>query len=177
MRNTYLSAAALALMAASAPSMAAPGFEPGMYIDIDLGRASVSSNKYFDNSNELSLGGNVGYQFTPNFGFEVYSRSLHFNPFRSLGAPLGYYPERHDGIAALGTVPLDAHFSLFGRAGIGRTVIKSTRTSIPDRTDTDPVVGLGVRYAFNRSFSLSLEGTYLSKSEVSLISFGARYQF
>ncbi|OEZ48657.1 outer membrane beta-barrel protein [Duganella sp. HH105] len=176
MRHTFLSAAALALLAASAPSFAAPGFEPGVYVGIDTARASVSS-KYADNSNDISLGANTGYQFTPNFGFEVYTRSLSFNPFRGFLADAGYYPDSHYGIAALGTVPLDARFSLYGRAGVGRTTMKATRVSMADRTDTDPVVGLGVRYAFNRSFSLSLEGTYLSKSEVSLISFGARYQF
>lgn len=176
MRHIFLSAAALALLAAAAPSFAAPGFEPGLYIGVDGARASVSS-KYADSSNDISLGANTGYQFTPNFGFEVYTRTLGANPFRGFLADAGYYPDRHYGIAAMGTMPLSGNFSLIGRAGVGRTSMKATRSTLAERTDTDPVVGLGVRYAFNRNFSLSLEGTYLSKSEVSLISFGARYQF
>jgi len=39
------------------------------------------------------------------------------------------------------------------------------------------VLGLGVHYAFTRNFSMSLEGTYLSKTEVSIYSIGARYKF
>lgn len=177
MRHLILCAAALALLAAAAPSFAAPGgFEPGLYIGVDAARASVSS-KYADSSNDISLGASTGYQFSPNFGVEVSTRSLSFNPFRGFLADAGYYPDQHYGIAAIGTVPLDGHFSFFGRAGVGRTTMKATRNTLADRTDTDPVVGVGVRYAFNRNFSLSLEGTYLSKSEVKLISFGGRYQF
>lgn len=176
MRNTTLRAAALALLATAAPSFAGTDFEPGLYVGVDGARATVSS-KYADSSNDISLGAATGYQFTPNLGFEVYTRTLSFNPFRGFLSEPGYYPDRHYGIAAMGTLPLDAHFSLFGRAGIGRTTMKATRSSLGDRSDTDAVAGIGVRYAFNRNFSLSLEGTYLSKSEVSLVSIGARYQF
>lgn len=177
MQHLILCAAALALLAAATPSFAAPGgFEPGLYIGVDAARASVSS-KYADSSNDISLGASTGYQFSPNFSFEGYTRSLSFNPFRGFLADAGYYPDQHYGIAAIGTVPLAGHFSFFGRAGVGRTTMKATRNTLADRSDTDPVVGVGVRYAFNRNFSLSLEGTYLSKSEVTLISFGGRYQF
>jgi len=175
MRSILCGAVALAVLGAAAPAFA-QSFEPGAYIGVDLARASVSS-KYADSSNDISLSANAGYQYTPNLGFEVYTRSLSFSPFRGFLSEPGYYPDRHYGIALMGTLPLDSHFSLFGRAGIGRTTMKANRSSMGDRTDTDPMVGLGARYAFNRSWSLSLEGSYLTKSEVSLISFGARYQF
>ena len=99
MRNTIFGAAALALLAASAPSFAGTGFEPGLYVGVDGARASVS-NKYADSSNDISLGAATGYQFTPNFGFEVYTRTLSFNPFRGFLSEAGYYPDRHYGIAA-----------------------------------------------------------------------------
>ncbi|WP_332856679.1 outer membrane beta-barrel protein [Duganella sp. S19_KUP01_CR8] len=177
MRQTIISAVALAtLLSAAAPSFAGPGFEPSVYAEVVGGRTSVSS-KYAANGDDVSFGAGLGYQYTPNFGFEVYTRSLSFIPIvAALSAP-GYYPDQHSGIAAIGTVPLNESFSLFGRAGVGRTTMKANRNTLSDRTDTDAVVGLGVRYAFNRNFSLSLEGTYLSKSEVSVYSFGARYQF
>jgi opacity protein-like surface antigen len=175
MRHIILSVTTLAVLGAAAPAFAAP-FEPGVYFDVNAGRASVSS-KYADSNNDISLGAATGYQFTPTFGFEVYTRSLSFNPFRGFLAEAGYYPDQHYGIALMGNMPIDSHFSLFGRAGVGRTTMKATRASMDDRTDTDPIVGLGVRYSFNRNWSLSMEGSYLTKSEVSLISFGARYQF
>jgi opacity protein-like surface antigen len=172
MRHTLT---ALAFLAA-APSFAAPSFEPGMYVEVNGGRASVSS-KYADSSNDISLGAATGYQFTTNLGFEVYTRSLSFNPFRGFLAEPGYYPDSHYGIALMGNMPLDDHFSFTGRAGVGRTTMKPTRTTMEDRTDTDPIVGFGVRYALSRHWSINLEGSYLTKSEVSLLTFGGRYQF
>ena len=172
MRLFIIAAAALAL---AGPSIATP-FEPGVYVGATAGRASVSS-KYADNSSDISLGGSIGYQYTPNFGFDVYTRSLSFDPFRGMFARSGYYPEHTYGIAVQGTVPLNERFSLFGRAGVGRTAMQGTRNDLADRDETDPMVGVGVSYAFNRQWSINLEGSYLTKTEVSLVTFGARYQF
>ncbi|MYM26677.1 outer membrane beta-barrel protein [Duganella sp. FT135W] len=169
-----ISAVALGLLAA-APSFA-QSFEPGVYLSTDIGRASISS-KYADNSGDATLSAAIGYQYTPNFGFEVYTRGLSLDPFRGSFAPAGYYPDTHYGIAALGTANLDQHFRIYGRLGIGRTTMKGNRPSLSDHDDTDPIVGLGVGYAFNRHWSLNLEGSYLTKSEVSLLTFGVRYQF
>jgi len=177
MRHTTISAAALAtLLSAAAPAFAGPGFEPGVYAEIIGGRTSVTS-KYAANGDDISFGAGLGYQYTPNFGFEVYTRSLSFIPLVAAVSAPGYYPDQHSGIAAIGTMPLNESFSLLGRAGVGRTTMKANRNTMSDRTDTDAVAGVGVRYAINRNFSLSLEGTYLSKSEVSIYTFGARYQF
>src|SRR3954470_7281056 len=101
---------ALALLAA-APSFAAP-FESGVYLAANGGRANISS-KYADSSSDIALGGAIGYQYTPNLGFEVYSRSLSLDPFRGLFSEAGYYPDNHYGIALMGTAPLNDHFSLF----------------------------------------------------------------
>jgi opacity protein-like surface antigen len=173
MRHTI---AALALLAAAVPSFAQTAFEPGVYVALNGGRASLSS-KYADDSSDITLGAATGYQFTRNLGFEVYTRSLSFTPFRGTFQEPGYYPDNHYGIAAMGTLPLNERFNLFGRAGIGRTSMKGNRSSLQDKDETDPVVGVGVSYAFNRQWSLNLEGSYLTKSEVSLLSFGARFQF
>ena len=79
MRLLIIAAAALAV---AGPSFAAP-FEPGVYLGVSGGRASVSS-KYADNSGDFSVGGAIGYQYTPNFGFDVYTRGLSLNPFRGM---------------------------------------------------------------------------------------------
>lgn len=170
----FLRAAILSVAATSA--FAEPGFQPGLYAAVDIGRASISS-KYADNSGEVTAGGALGYQYTPNFGVEVYSRGLSLNPFQGAFAEAGYYPDTHYGIAVLGTTHLDDHFRLFGRAGIGRTTMRANRSAMEDRNQTDAVFGAGVGYAFNRSWSLNLEGSYFTKSEVSLLTLGARYQF
>ncbi|HEX8405460.1 MAG TPA: porin family protein [Duganella sp.] len=172
MRLLIIAAAALAV---AGPSSAAP-FEPGTYLGVSAGRASVSS-QYADDSSDISLGGAIGYQYTPNFGFDVYTRSLSFDPFRGMFAGSGYYPEHTYGIAVQGTVPLNERFSVFGRAGVGRTSMQATRNDLADRDETDPMVGLGVSYALNRQWSINADATYLTKTEVSLFSFGARFQF
>jgi hypothetical protein len=46
-----------------------------------------------------------------------------------------------------------------------------------DRADTDPLVAVGVSDVFNRRRSICADASYLSKTEVSLLSFGARLQF
>jgi len=166
---------AAALLAVAGPSVAAP-FEPGVYLGVSGGRASVSS-KYADNSSDFSVGGAIGYQYTPNFGFDVYTRGLSLDPFRGVFTEAGYYPDRTFGIAVQGTAPLNERFSLFGRAGIGRTSMNATRSNLPDRDETDPLVGVGVSYAFNRHWSITADVSYLTKTEVSLYSVGVRFNF
>ena len=55
--------------------------------------------------------------------------------------------------------------------------MQATRTDLPDRDETDPMVGVGVGYAFNRHRSIGADFSYLSKTEVSLYSFSARFNF
>ncbi|XLZ70928.1 outer membrane beta-barrel protein [Massilia sp. SR12] len=154
----------------------APAFAQGVYLSTDVGRASVSS-KYADNGNDASLSLAVGYQYKPNLGFELYTRGLSLNPFRGAFAEAGYYPDSHVGIAAIAGANLTESLSLFGRAGVGRTTMKPNRVNIGDKHETDPVLGAGVSYALNRNWSLNLEASYLTKSEVSLVTMGARVQF
>jgi opacity protein-like surface antigen len=173
MRSSIIAATLAA--AVLCPSFAAP-FEPGPYLTASVGRSSVSSD-YAESSNDISLGGAIGYQYTRNWGFDVHSRSLSLNPLRSAFTEAGYYPDRFYGIAVQGTVPLDDYFSLYGRAGIARTTLRPTRDTMQDRDQTDATVGVGASYAFNRQWSINLEATYLTKSEVSLLSIGGRFQF
>lgn len=88
-----------------------------------------------------------------------------------------YYPDTHVGIAVLGNLPLNNAFSLYGRLGVGRTEMKSGRISNKDRSETDPSVGLGVRYAFGPAFSVNLEATRFTKSEVNTYLLGVQYNF
>lgn len=173
MRRFILILAALA--AVPAVTIAAP-FEPGVYLALDTGGAS-SSSKYAADGDDLSFGGKVGYQYTRNFGFDVYARSLSFIANSGAFNERGYYADQTVGIAAQGTVPLGERFSLFGRAGIGRTTLQGNRTGMADKEETDGLVGVGLSYHFNRQWSINLEGSYLTKTEIKMYSFGGRFQF
>jgi hypothetical protein len=176
MRSLIIGSTLLALLGAAVPAFASPAFAPGVYAEVNGGRASVSS-RYADDSNDVALGVAAGYQFTPNLAAEVFTRGLSLNIFRGALVEAGYYPDEHYGVAVIGTVPLDGGFSLFGRAGIGRTKMEGNRTSLNSYDETDPSVGVGARYHFNRSWSLSLEASRLTKTDVTLITAGARFQF
>ncbi len=167
-------AISLAIMAA--PTFAATSFEPAAYVGADVGRATVSS-KYVDDSSDISAGLRLGYQATRNLGVEGYFRGLSFNALRGLVAEAGYYPDEHYGVAVVGTAPLNEHFSIYGRLGVGSTRLKSTRTTIADKNETDPLISAGVSYSFNNHWSINLDLSRLTKSEVNLISSGFRYQF
>lgn len=176
MRVLHKCSLSVALVAMAAQAYAAAQFTPAAYAGAGLGRASVSS-KYVDDSNDISFNALLGYQATPNLGIEAYTRSLSFNPFRGLLSDAGYYPDQHYGLAVVGTAPLDEHFSIYGRLGVGSTKLHSTRTSIADKHETDPLISAGASYSFNNNWSVNMDLSRLTKSEVNLISTGLRYQF
>lgn len=167
---------ACGLLLAAAPSFAQNGAATGVYLSADIGRASVSS-KYADDGSDASLSAAIGYQVSPKLGFELYSRGLSLNPFRGAFDEAGYYPDNHYGIAAVAGTNLSEAVRLFGRAGVGRTTMKGNRSRLADKHETDPIVGVGVSYAVSRNWSLNLEASYLTKTEVNLVTMGARLQF
>ena len=150
--------------------------ERGVYIGAGIGGSSVSSHKV-DSDNDPSLNVNLGYRFNPSFSTEIFARSMSFRMFDGLIGDDSYYPDTHVGIAVLGNLPLNNAFSLYGRLGVGRTEMKSGRISNKDRSETDPSVGLGVRYAFGPAFSVNLEATRFTKSEVNTYLLGVQYNF
>jgi len=158
-------------------ALAVPAFaQTGVYADLSVGRTSMSS-KYADDSSDVSFGAAIGYQANANLDFQVYTRSLSLDPFRGALAEAGYYPDRHYGIAVLGTAPLGNSFSAFGRLGVGQTTLVANRNYLEDKHETDPIIGIGVRYAFNRTVSAQLEATRLTKSDATLVTAGVRFQF
>lgn len=164
------------LLAAALPWFAPSATAQGVYLSTDVGRASVSS-QYADDSSDGALSLALGYQYSPHLAVEVYTRGLSLNPFRGAFAEAGYYPDSHYGVAAIGGTNLTESVRLFGRAGVGRTTMKGNRSALADKHETEPIVGAGVGYALSRNWSLNLEASYLTKSEVSLFTVGARVQF
>jgi OOP family OmpA-OmpF porin len=154
--------------------------------------ASVGSNTYklsFEDAStsQSETGGKVygGYNFTPNLGVEVGY------------ANLGKWSES-DGIdtvstktqslylAAVGTVPLAAGFSVQGKLGVARHSTKVTLNELSDTVDrVTPLIGIGATYAFTPNVLGVLEfehyGKVASESgldlEAQMVSAGIRVKF
>lgn len=148
----------------------------GVYVGAGVGSSSVSSHAV-DSDNDPSLNVDVGYRFNQNFSAEIFARSLSFRLFDDLAGDSSYYPDSHVGVAVLGTIPLGNDFSLYGRLGVGRTEMKSGRKSKKDYNETDPSLGLGVRYALSPAWSINLEATRFTKTKVNTYLLGVQYDF
>lgn len=150
--------------------------EQGFYAGIDLGKSSVSS-KVIKEGKDFIGGLNAGYQFNQNFAAEVFYRSMSFRFIDGLIGDKNYYPEGHLGIAVIGRTPIYDKFGVYGRLGIGQTNMKSGSSSLSDKRETDVSFGLGADYQLTSNFSLKLEATRFSKSEVTTATLGAKYRF
>ncbi|PHV04878.1 hypothetical protein CSQ96_23095 [Janthinobacterium sp. BJB412] len=173
MSTLFKRAALASLLLASSTSFAAD-FEPGIYVGADIGRSSYKQPGVSDG--DAAFGLKLGYQATPNFGAEIIARSLSFRidgPF----ADSAYYPDSHVGVAAVGKVPLNERFNLYGRLGVGRTKMHSARVANKDQNETEALFGAGIGYAFSPKWQMSLEATRFNKSEITLVTLGVQYNF
>lgn len=171
-----ISSALLALVTVVSTPVLAVQNGPGIYAGIQVGQASSSNDRI--ERDELSIGLRTGYQIDKHIGVELFSHSLSFIEFGygfSRNEPA--YPEQHYGIAVTGTIALDGRFSLTGRAGIGRTKMHSYWSGKDDYNENDPSIGGGLRFNFNPHWSINAEAMRLTKTRVTVVSTGFRYQF
>ncbi|MBJ7311679.1 outer membrane beta-barrel protein [Rugamonas sp. CCM 8940] len=173
MSTVFTRAALSTLLLASSAAYAAE-FDPGIYVGSDIGRSSYSQPGV--SNGDLALGLKLGYQATPNFGAEIIARSLSFR-IDGLFSDSAYYPESHIGVAAVGKIPLNDRFSLYGRLGVGRTKMHSARVANKDQNETEALFGGGVSYAFSPKWQMSLEAIRFNKSELTLVTLGVQYNF
>ena len=133
MKTTTL-AAALALTLAAGAAQAQSNEARGWYGGLDLGqgRARVDG---LDDNRDTSLGANAGYRFNSNFALEGgYTRLGDFSPS---------YNARALSLSAIGLLPFEERFSLYGKAGVART--RAETDSAIDNANS-LVFGAGVRY-------------------------------
>lgn len=148
----------------------------GVYAGIQVGQVSASNDRI--ERDDLSIGLRTGYQINKTVGVELFRTSLSF-------IEIGYgfnrnepaHPEEHVGVAVTGSYPLSERFNLTGRAGVGRTKMHAVARGKDNYKETDPSVGGGVRFDFNQHWSINAEAMRLTKSKVTVISTGFRFQF
>jgi OOP family OmpA-OmpF porin len=164
----------------------------GAYIGANLGRSelkvtvtNVGSEKKTDTGFKLY----GGYQFNNNFGLETGYADLGkisgSNGAASVsGETTAFF------IAATGTLPLNAQFALFAKAGLSlnSTKVRATLNGITGSStenETTPIFGAGASYSFTKNLAVVAEYEDFGKVakdrgidlKANLFSVGLRYKF
>ncbi len=187
MNFSQLTIAACVGLAAAGAVQAAPASDStGFYVGGTLGRADLSEKSggvdaalaaqgiTGDSSvkkDATSYGLNLGYQFNRYLAVEGGVSTLGKHSVSgSISSPVsdglsGDVKTRLFDVAAVGTLPLDNGFSLFGKAGVAYSELKldasasSGSIAINDRTERrySPLLGVGAAYAITQNVDATLE--------------------
>lgn len=181
-------AALLLSTAVAAPAFAA---DTGFYAGVTLGRSSTGtpySNATLTKSTDTVLGVLGGYQFTKNWGAEAqYTGAGKF----SGNIPGGTFTGKSDALslAAVGTLPLNDSFSLYGKLGFAS--VKTTLTTSPASANTgasrtaatfglgaqyNVTPAIGIRFGWDR-YAAAVTGVGTSKYNDNVYSLGAVFKF
>jgi OOP family OmpA-OmpF porin len=122
-----------------------------------------------------------GYRFNRNLAGEVFWGEWGEITVRS-GAATATGEIRTIGVSAVGILPLNQQFELFGKVGFGNTKQKVSGSApgvaISGRqTGTEILYGFGAAYNVNRNLGLRAEWEFLDDSEVDVMSVGIEYRF
>ena len=122
-----------------------------------------------------------GYRFNRNLAGEVFWGEWGEITVRS-GAATATGEIRTIGVSAVGILPLNQQFELFGKVGFGNTKQKVS-ASAPGvalsarETGTELLYGFGATYNFTRNVGVRAEWEFLDDSEVDVLSVGIQYRF
>ena len=166
-------------------------------IDRALAEQNISSSTSLD-SNDTAYSLNIGYKFNPYFALEGGYTDLGKYGFSSnVTSPVattvnGNYKVDGVNLSAVGIIPLNNGFSLYGKAGIFRAntkldVSSSGTSGVSSTSDhsTNATYGLGASYAFNKDWTAKLEWnrfhdvgeTSTGKDNIDLYTVGVAYNF
>jgi OOP family OmpA-OmpF porin len=132
-------AASLAIMACSASAQVRPSF----YVGADVGNTKIDGLS----GHQSSFGGFLGYQFNQNFAVEGGYRRL---------ADFDNVTVNQTHVSAIGIVPLQGGFNIYGRLGYNNL---DTKVNSGNTTDlgTGVLYGVGVGYNFTPAIAVRLE--------------------
>jgi OmpA-OmpF porin, OOP family len=210
--RSTIAAAALALSFAAGTVKAQ---ESGWYGGLDIGRSKLgASGGDFENAlarqgiggtatndnADTAWGMNLGYRVNRHLAFEgAYTDLGKFSYSVDVSAPTadgisGSYSAKAYSVSAVGIVPLQSSWSIYGKAGLARTSTKLTASSVTGATSpedasdsgTGLLVGAGLRYDLQRSRIFMKAGwdRYVDagaestgKADIDLYSVGVGYRF
>jgi len=143
------------VMVAAALALGASGVyaqDAGWYGGLDLGSSRLSGVELgdgFDRS-DTALGFDVGYRINRNVAVEGAFTDLGKFHFSSAAGDGDFKPKAVS-LAAVGILPLQANWSLYGKAGIAHTETKVGGSVDTSDTNNGLLAGAGVMYDFNRN--------------------------
>lgn len=183
-------AAALGLLSSTTAARADEPKPGSVHFGFAFGHARVASVPS-DVYNDTPLALSIGYTFDRQFAVEYVDQRFVVGPllgpitsmFRNLGArgePLEV-PDRHQGFAATGALPLTESWRLIGRAGVGRTRVAVYGPPNGDfvriESRTDPTVGIGVGYDASARWTWGLHAAYFTKTKTTTALLGGQFRF
>lgn len=150
---------------------------------------TIASNVTMTKSTDTVAGVRLGYQFTENFGAEVFYTGVgKFTGNITGGGTVSGKTDAY-GIAAVGTIPLSDAFAIFGRLGLAsaKTTGKTSGGLSISATRNTATLGIGGQYNFNKNIGVRLAwdrygasvntGTGTNNFNDSVVSLGAIYNF
>lgn len=171
--NAKLSAMTLVFFAMTSSALA-----EGFYVAVDGGVMSYSNTHIlsfwgvdFNPAAAITLGG--GYNFNKYVGVEAgltntgdstITTSGFFNSTETLKSSATH-------LAAVGTIPLNDHFSLFGKLGMANTKVDYSYSSFGSTasasgTKSNAMLGIGGQYNFNQHWGLRVQYVDFGKTQV-----------
>jgi len=180
--------------------------EQSPYALVSLGVSQADLNEVTSrpstNKSEESFAWKVsgGYQFNPNFALEAgyidfgkFSETISVSSFDKVDVDFKAHALF---ISALGIVPLNESFDLFGKAGLARSEVKASTNVVmgpgmeadlnSSGHGTSPAFGLGGEYSYNQNVSLRGEVEYFIDVgdadssvdfDVAMATVGVKYSF
>lgn len=164
-QKIYMSALCAALTGFSlAPAAFAADDEPGFTVGLDYGR--TEAKKYCDhitNCDNSDKGPRVevGYEFNKNFGVELGYTSFGTVFDSDEGAVSIRQKSNAITLSALGSLPVNEWFGVFGRLGYARYDTNNSGeiegVPIRDENGNTPFWGAGVKFSLNEQFAIRVE--------------------
>jgi OOP family OmpA-OmpF porin len=166
-------------------------------IDNALGNQGITSSSSLD-SNDTAYSLNIGYKFNPYFAVEGGYVDLGKYGFQSnVTAPAattvnGSYKVDGVNLSAVGILPLNNGFSVYGKAGVFRAKTDldvsspgTVATSSASHHSTNPTYGLGAAYDITKDWTAKLEwnryhevgDSSTGKDNIDLYTVGVAYNF
>lgn len=174
--NKLLAALLLCAVAGGAQAQGAKAKTEGVYAGFGLGRAD-GGNRLYETGSRPSFAFNLGYRFNGALSAEVYWRTMSFEILPQWSQQGYSYPDRHLGVAGVGTLPLSDAWAVTGRLGVGRTTMDQSGSGKAAKQQTSLMGGLGLTYQVSRSFSVTLGYERYSKINTGLTLFSGEVRF